>query len=256
MINNLYKLITIIYNYFFSLIENLFIKKKGPIQKSDLIENGFTKLDLDIDIKKCFSSIEIIKTNKYMDKYFLKKKNIMELIVKIFKEKKLSDKITSLTNFNYTIDFILAYKTYPINEDEQDIAWYANHWHKDKPFTKNMLKVIIPLKNILSDDDGGIELINKENSKLFEKERFIDETKIYKMKGETSSILLFHPNQCFHRAGKLKINNLPREQIMFQLNPSKIWRINNTIEEKQKKIEPKFPYFSYLNDKKINIEEI
>ena len=41
---------------------------------------------------------------------------------------------------------------------------------------------------------------------------------------------------------------------MFQLNPSLGWKINKNIYFKQKKIEPKFPFFSYLFDKKLKME--
>ena len=36
----------------------------------------------------------------------------------------------------------------------------ANHWHKDKPFSKNTLKIILPLEDI-SENHGGIEIKKK-----------------------------------------------------------------------------------------------
>ena len=37
--------------------------------------------------------------------------------------------------------------------------------------------------------------------------------------------------------------------MMFQLNPSKQWSLNKNIFEKQKKIEPKFPFFLFFDNK-------
>ena len=40
---------------------------------------------------------------------------------------------------------------------------------------------------------------------------------------------------------------------MMQLNPSKNWEYNNKIHKLQKIREPKFPFFSYMFDKKIKL---
>ena len=40
--------------------------------------------------------------------------------------------------------------------------------------------------------------------------------------------------------------------MMLQLNPSREWKVNENIFEKQKKIEPKFPFFpTFLIKKKF-----
>ena len=72
------------------------------------------------------------------------------------------------------------------------------------------------------------------------------------MKVKKKTLLIFKPNICLHKAGNPK-NNKTREQIMFQLNPSKKWKINLNISKKQNFKEPKFPIISYFLDKKINL---
>ena len=62
---------------------------------------------------------------------------------------------------------------------------------------------------------------------------------------------LFHPNKIDHRA--TSPNSGQRFQMMFQLNPSLNWKFNSNIYNKQMYREPKFPFFSYLFDKKKNI---
>ena len=42
-------------------------------------------------------------------------------------------------------------------------------------------------------------------------------------------------------------------QIMFQLNPSKTWAINSNLYRRQLTMEGRFPFFSYLFDRRIRI---
>ena len=44
--------------------------------------------------------------------------------------------------------------------------------------------------------------------------------------------------------------------MMLQLNPSREWKVNENIFEKQKKIEPKFPFFSYFFDNKTKLKKL
>ena len=41
---------------------------------------------------------------------------------------------------------------------------------------------------------------------------------------------------------------------MIQLNPAKNWSINSNIYEKQFNLEPKFPFFNYMLEKKIYLD--
>ena len=113
---------------------------------------------------------------------------------------------------------------------------FANKWHKDKPYTKNLLKIILPLGSI-GNFDGGIEIKHNVN-------------KHYKMTGNSKNILIFFPNKNYHRAGNPQKD---RNQIMLQLVPAKNWSFNNSLKDDQYKIEPKFPFFSYIFKEKINL---
>ena len=70
--------------------------------------------------------------------------------------------------------------------------------------------------------------------------------------GNSKDILIFNPNQCYHKAGNPKLKS--RSQIMIQLNPSSEWNFDKKLFEKQFITEPKFPFFSNLirQNKKIS----
>ena len=52
-----------------------------------------------------------------------------------------------------------------ISGNDIELGWYGNNYHFDKPYSKNMLKVMVPTKN-LEEADGPLELIDKKNSHL------------------------------------------------------------------------------------------
>ena len=161
--------------------------------------------------------------------------------------------MTKITNFNYSVDYITYYKNISILEKDAHLPWYANHWHLDQPFSENSLKLIFSLKKIDQVSQGGIQILDKNNSKIFNS--LSDQQKdllSYKMIADEFEIVIFNPNTCYHKAGTINGEYI-REQIMIQLNPSKYWRLNSNIYKKQFKIEPKFPFFSYFFDKKTRL---
>lgn len=224
----LYKKICIIYNFFFSSYEEFFLKKyktKAPI---------YTFLK-SIDLKFVDISKFETKGNKYLEKIIFPKDDIANLINDLFVKNDLTNKITSLTGFKYTISFFTAYKTYKIEDKDKNKNLYANHFHKDKPYSKNMIKLIFSFQEI-TENDGPMEILKDD---------------IIKVCLKRNEIFLFHPNKINHRA--TSPNSGQRFQMMFQLNPSLNWKFNSNIYNKQMYREPKFPFFSYLFDKKKNI---
>ena len=153
-----------------------------------------------------------------------------------------------MTGFEYSIDFFIAYRTLPIKKKDLLKGWYANHWHKDLPFTENTLKILIPVSNLKTKKDGGMEIMDINDTKKFEKKSNLN-LKTYTMIADKGEFFIFYPNKCYHKAGELGKNKF-RDQIMIQLNPSKKWNINNNIYKKQFFMEPKFPFFSYFFDKR------
>lgn len=249
LLKNFYNIICNLYANFLLIYEIIFLKNKKQIidKNSFLLSRGF-------DIKKLshIESLDInlnseVEVNKYMSKYILMEDDIIRLIEKIFINSNLKQFISSKTGYNYSIDYLIAYKTLKIQYEEMDKGWYANHWHNDKPFSPNTLKVIMPIRPIASVSHGGLEIIDIKKSKVYD----IDHKEVqpdYQMIANCDEVLIFYPNLCFHRAGSILEKNYTREQLMFQLNPSRHWKINNNLLKKQLKTEPKFPLFSYFFD--------
>lgn len=250
MLDYMYGLVCKLYTFFSTLYENIFCKKNNKLIQSYLADQGYQLFKLKNNIRLDNQSITYQNVNKYMKKLILKNDQITKTINHLFLDNGLKEFITASNGFNYSIDFFLAYETQPIIEDEKEKHWYANHWHFDKPFSKNTLKVIVPLKEISNNLQGGMQIIckNKSNKiKMNHSKIFLDKNDIdYQMIANTDQALIFYPNLCLHRAGEIKLNNYSRIQIMFQLNPSKKWRINKNIFSKQSRREPKFPLFSNI----------
>ena len=245
----IYNFICNVYCKFFTFIENIFffknIKKK---KNSSLSQKGFEIIDLNFKfLPKNFE--KIINVNDYMTKEVVKDYDISLLIESIFRDLNLKDIITSKTGFEYSIDYLISYTTHTISGQDQEKEIYANHWHTDKPFSENTLKIIIPL-NFINRYNGGIQILNIEQTKNFKKNNLIHEDeKNFIMESKPNCLLLFLPNQCLHKAGIPKINE-GRKQLMLQLNPSHKWLVNRNLYKKQFFREPKFPFFNYLFDKK------
>lgn len=233
------------YNLFSTFIENIFFQKEKS-KLNELLEKGFIKRkDSKTNLEKNYF-IEIKKSNNFLSKYAVKKNLIPDLIKCVFVQTNLKDYITSLTGFNYHINFFTAYKTAHIPDDLKNEQIYANTWHKDKPFSKNTLKVIIPLEKI-DLENGPMEILDINQSKNFNK-KIINK---YLFTGEKNDIFLFLPNLCLHRAGSPEYAK-SREQIMFQLNPAKKWSYSEYLFDRQLNLEPKFPLFD-IKDKRILI---
>lgn len=238
------------YNVLFTFFENLFYKKFNT--QNDLEKNGFIILKNELSDFIDFSSNEIISTNKYLKKIIFSDSQLKKILFNLFIKEKLYKKITNLTGFNYSIDFLIAYKTLPILDNEKSKGWYANKLHNDKPFTKNTLKIIIPLENI-EKENGPMEILNKNESTNFNENNFYSSYSHFI--GTPKDIFIFKPNLCLHRAG-IPDKNKYRKQIMLQLNPSSKWLFNKSIYKFQKIREPKFPFISYFFDKKEKLTNI
>ena len=221
----LYKNICSIYNFFFSIYEDFFLKNyKTTTPTFMFFEN--------IDLKSIDLSKFEIKGNKYLERIIFPENELLNLINDLFVKNDLMNKITNLTGFKYSISFFTAYKTYKLNDEDKKKNLYANHFHKDKPYSKNMLKLIFSFQEI-TENDGPMEILNDD---------------IVKVCLKKNEIFLFLPNKIEHRA--TSPNSGQRFQMMFQLNPSTQWNFNSNILKKQKFREPKFPFFSYMLDKK------
>lgn len=249
LISIIYIFLTDLYNFIFTKYEDFFLKRKNFIKNHEINIEGYCKIsNLNISMID-ITKLKIEKVNKYYRKFILDNSQINELIRNIFIKNSLADYIFNATGFNFSIDYITAYETLPIESEEQTSGWYANLPHVDKPFTKNTLKVILPIKKI-SKSDGPMNILNINKSKLYSRENFINN--YYQVTCDLNEVFVFFPNICLHNAGVPEKGHV-RQQIMLQLNPSRNWKINNNIFYKQIEREPKFPVFSYLFDRKIKL---
>ena len=240
----IYKIITDTYNFISTKYEN---KKYFQNQKfdfeNDLQNQGFMMMKIDsIKINQnLFNKSENV--NSYLKKFIVQKDSVESLIRSCFIDTNLFHKLTELTGFSFCIDYFIAYETFHIPPEKKNLAIYANNWHSDKPFSKNTIKVIFPLESI-TDKHGGIQIVNKKNSKKFKENIQEKKVEFFSMKADLDEILIFNPNICYHRAG-IPEENFSRKQIMFQLNPSYFWSYRSDIFVKQNHRETKFPLFNY-----------
>jgi hypothetical protein len=225
-----------IYNILSTSLENVLFKIKNPNFSSFIFKDGFHLLKIKTKIPVDIKTKRKIKVNKYMSKYVLNKTDINKIIFYLFSENKLKEYLENNLGFKFNINYIIAYQTLNIKKNEIEKGWYANHWHTDKAFSKNIIKVIIPFENI-DKNGGGIQIFNKSytNNNMIKKK----DIKPFTFIGNVKNILVFNPNQCLHKAGNPISKS--RSQMMIQLNPAKEWNFDQKLFEKQFSLEPKFP---------------
>ena len=170
-----------LYSNFSTYFENLFFKSVKI--NSELLKIGFyrDKLESKIDYKNFVE--KKISNNIFSEKLIIKNESIEQLIRNIFVENNIKKKLYEITGFNYSIDFLLGYSTYNIDEVSKKNDIYANHWHRDKPFSKNTLKIIIPV-NEISNNDGPMEIMSIKDSNMInffldlKKTNFLNKSKL------------------------------------------------------------------------------
>ncbi len=248
-----YQLICNIYSIFITFIEKNFLLIRNQDQSFNINTNGYEILNKNIDTKKIINEKEI-NVNKYTFKKIVSENSLIVFLNHLFLEKNLANEITRRTNYKYSIDFFTNYQILHVPNLDDKGDWYANKWHNDKPFSNNTLKIIIPLNDMSSGNYGGTQILDIKQSKNLdlknEKNIFLN---FFEMKSPIDELLIFLPKLCFHRAGNPS-PNFTRSQIMIQLNPAKKWSINKNIYKKQFNIEPKFPFFNYMLEKKIYLD--
>tara|TARA_Y100000996_G_scaffold378525_1_gene331242 strand:- start:64 stop:609 length:546 start_codon:yes stop_codon:yes gene_type:complete len=152
-----------LYNYFATKIENTLFKKNQFNKNNLLFKRGYEIIKLKNKLEVNLKNKKIIQKNKYLKKYILRKKDLDKIIFTLFAKNNLAEILEKKLGSKFDINFVLAYKTYNIKNKDQKSGWYANHWHRDKAFSKNIIKLIIPLQKIGS-KDGGIQIYDKITS--------------------------------------------------------------------------------------------
>ena len=113
-----YKFVTLIYSKFITLYEKLFLKNQN--QSNDLlISTGYQKFKFKQNFIDKLDLKETIRVNNYLEKLVLNEEYIFSIIEKTFIQNNLTKKISEITGFNYSIDFLTAYRTYLYVENKK-----------------------------------------------------------------------------------------------------------------------------------------
>ena len=143
ILNKFYILISKFYSLIFTLIEEIFLKKINiKFNKPFVKFKSISKSEIS------YEYFEKINQNKYLTKIIFPEDQILKLIEDLFIKNELSDRITKITGYNYSISFFTAYETKKISDQDSNYEWYANEFHKDKPFSQNMVKIFFLIKRL------------------------------------------------------------------------------------------------------------
>jgi len=231
----IYEIICLVYSNVLTAFENYFLRCNFKSNFS-LEKDGFLKLTSISNLSTLKQKFDFVLndnlisfySNRYQKKFVLSQENLNSIIKLIF-DKQFCHFLTSQTGFRYSIDYFGAYQNLPIPKEQLDKPWYANHYHFDKPNSKNMLKVFIPISEI-GLKDGPLQLIDINHKKQY-------------LVGDIGVIFLCKLNVCLHKAG-VPQDGRKTNLIMIQLNPSRNWYLNNNLYQRQFKKEPKFTSFT------------
>lgn len=259
----IYKYICKVYQICSTCFEELFLRKIKPI-------NSFCKTGI-FSIENfnsgCLDNLDNIESFSANDYLSIRRVNFnqMDNLVNQLFNKKLRKEITQITGFAYSIDFMIFYDRKFIPDEAREVSTlkqaYSYRWHFDKPNSRNMIKIFLPIN--ISPDHGPLEVIDIKDSKKIKGNKNINSAQEKNFfTGEKNIIYGFQPTTCFHRDG-IPSNEKVATQIMFQLNPNKKWVINSKLYSRDPSLnnklgiwttEPKFPIFAYLFDKRINFK--
>ena len=260
----IYRFICKIYNLAVTNFENIFYKKTGG--NINILNKGyFSKSCKSLELNK-FKNSKKLKKNNYLSIHLLEKNNIENIIKKIFTDE-FRNYISSITGFNYSVDYIIMYDREFIERSNRDKSilklWYSYKWHLDKPNSNNTLKIIYPI-NITS-KHGPLTVIDTLKSKGVSESVISSSDKNgYKFIGLGDKLYGFFPARCLHKDG-IPMRGKKATQIMFQLNPSMEWSINCKLNQRTPSLnnklkiwtnEPKFTFITSLLDNRIRLSKL
>ena len=222
----MYRLICLPYAYLAFYLQNIFLKGSlvfGPVSAPICV----FPVSLP-PLSDMLNSSEVLPF-PYSERLLLPEHQIYGLLETVFTSS-LRSSISGSHGFSYCINFFTLYRNYPVPRHLQDKSIYANIYHYDKPYSLNLLKVIVPL-GVVSSFDGPLQvLVDSRGSKSEE----------FSMTSVDCPVAYtFYPRQSLHR-DSIPIAQ-PRLQIMFQLIPARRWCFARDLAAKQSLREPKFP---------------
>ncbi len=237
-----------LYSICATTLEKLIFKKFTPKYNGNKLSDlGYETMPLNEKINMNLADAKIIQINPYLSKVQLSSNQIDNFIDDVFIRNNVFTFIRNRTGYNFCISHITAYEIRHIPESESHLNFYANLWHKDGPYSKNTLKLVIPIEDIGS-GNGPINIYPKKLSSEIPFYKFKFNGRLesyYAFEGKKySKTLIFNPHSCFHRAGNPN-PNLSRRQVVFQINPAPEWCVCKNIYDTQFDMEPKFPLLNY-----------
>ena len=243
---SIFEFISKIYSRSMGFLEDIFYKNKK--YKESFSKSGVLKFELAFNSNNFIKNAKKLRMDESLSIFCLKEEDIKKLIYKVF-DKKTQNLILRKTGFRYSIDYIRIYENNHISEINQR-SKIIREAHFDKSFSRNMLKIFIPLNVDLNSGPLKVSFINSSNlSKVYEN----DSTNCTFLTGSGESIYGVLPNLCWHQEGNPKKDSSAK-QIMFQLNPSNRWEFREDLYLRQIKTENKFSSFSSFFFKKLSID--
>lgn len=231
-LKKLYSLFCYLYSQFFTIF-NFFIFKDKRIFSEKKIYLKFHKKK---NIEELIKNLKLEKIEeKYQTISIIENDSLIKLCNFIFTSN-FKNFLLRETGYRYSIDYLLIYKNKYLNKKLRNKSVYANKPHYDKPFSRNMLKLIIPIG--LTTKKNGALMIQNNKSNL--KKSHFKQKYIPFLSPETgTNIYGFNPRKTYHFAQPPE-DKISSMHIMIQLNPAKNWLINKKIFDRQFKIEPNF----------------
>ena len=236
--------IYILFNFFYRLfIVNL---KSKDSEISKFHKSGYTKIDISLkdeinEFKDKFFLKDLEEGNKKKIDLELDNKDKKILITKI--RKKLLPFIKKLENYyncDCRISDVLMWRNY--NHEDKNIfkekEHFAEHFHQDS-YLMTYTKIFINLMDV-TEDDGPLEIIPRENRSAFVKSFKYKDRHSYNFSGDHNLIkkntgnigdcFLFSSPQLFHRAG-VPSNYRDMAQLILVALPKKLSKELDEIDE-------------------------
>ena len=243
----IYKFLTKIYSGLSASIEDILYKNKSF--NNIFYKEGVIKYELSFNANKLLENATEVVLNDSISIYKLREDDIENLILTVF-NKDIRSLINEITGFKYSIDYLRIYENKHIEKNNKQFK-NIREAHFDKSFSRNMLKIFIPLNIGVNSGPLKVFYINANRLKsIYQK----GSKNCKYITGKGNQLYGVLANLCWHQEGNPD-KDFSAKQIMFQLNPSDKWEFREDLYSRQLLTENKFSSFSSLfskNNKIIN----
>ena len=142
LLKKIYRIICFLYrnlSTFFQIY--IFPKSNKHVINRNIVYFSYKEKNdlLGVDLDECIYE----KKNDFQSIFIFNETKI-KFIIKQILNKNFREYITNKTGFAYSIDYFSFYRNFHIPKNQMRSV-YANFFHIDKPYSKNMLKIIVPI---------------------------------------------------------------------------------------------------------------